>query len=80
MRTTTWKFIINEENKPVLAFTNRSHLTCDCCKNPIYYENEEYEQDPCYQLDDGTTLCEECLDDYIKDRFYLSLQERREVF
>lgn len=34
MRTTTWKFIINEENKPVLAFTNRSYLTCDCCKNP----------------------------------------------
>lgn len=54
--------------------TNRRSVTCGCCKNPIYYENEEYEQDPCYQLDDETILCEDCLEGYIKERFFMILQ------
>ncbi len=54
--------------------TGRRSVTCDCCKRPIYYENEEYEQDPCYQLDDETVLCEDCLEGYIKERFFMILQ------
>ncbi len=42
----------------MLLKKRRKYETCDCCKNPIYYENEEYEQDPCYQLDDETILCD----------------------
>ena len=28
----------------------------------------------CYQLDDETILCEDCLEGYIKERFFMILQ------
>ena len=60
--------------KEMLLKERRKYETCDCCKNPIYYENEEYEQDPCYQLDDETILCGDCLEGYIKERFFITLR------
>lgn len=58
----------------MLLKQKRRYETCDCCKNPIYYENEEYEQDPCYQLDNEMILCEACFESCVKERFFMILQ------
>lgn len=53
----------------------RKYVICDCCGQPIYYGNYKYEQDTCYQIED-TIICEECIEDYVKDRLYLELEEK----
>lgn len=52
----------------------QKHVICDCCGQPIYYGNYKYEQDNCYQIED-TIICENCIKDYIKNKFFLKLEE-----
>lgn len=52
----------------------RKSLKCSCCKEEIYYENEKYDQDPCFQID-GNILCEDCVMEYVEKHCSVSLME-----
>lgn len=52
----------------------RKHVICACCGQAIYYGNYRYEQDACYQVEDSI-ICEDCIQDYVKDKFFLRMEE-----
>lgn len=52
----------------------RKHMNCNCCGNLIYYGDFKYEQDPCYQIEEKV-VCEDCISDYVKDNFFLKLED-----
>lgn len=45
--------------------SERKHIDCDICRNPIYVADENYEGDPVYKID-GLNICEDCISDYIE--------------
>ena len=47
--------------------TEREHIDCDICRNPIYTADENYEGDMVYKIE-GLNICEDCISSYI-DKF-----------
>lgn len=54
----------------------RKYEKCSCCGMRLYYETDLYEQDECYKIEDNI-LCEDCLTDFIKERYFMRLKENR---
>ena len=48
-------------------------VKCDICGEEIHMENDLYEQDDAYEID-GYTICGECIQDYIKNKYYKQLR------
>lgn len=52
----------------------REHETCEVCGSPIYYEDDFYEQDEAYYIDEQY-LCEDCIWDYMKNNYKVRLRK-----
>lgn len=48
---------------------------CSECGKKIYYETDEYEQDACYEIEDREYICDDCIIDYVKGKYFKKLEE-----
>ena len=46
---------------------DRDYITCDICGGKIYRENNIYEGDEYYQIEDQN-ICQNCINDFLKER------------
>lgn len=54
-------------------YMNR-YIKCYKCGYPIYYADDLHEQDDCYEIENGKCLCENCVDKYVRDKYFKKLE------
>ena len=63
------------ERKDVSEKMKQRYELCSECGKKIYYETDEYEQDACYEIEDREYICDDCIIDYVKVKYFKKLEE-----
>lgn len=72
--TGEYKEAVFRTEKMWLKMKQRYEL-CSECGRKIYYETDEYEQDDCYEIEKNEYICEDCIIDYVKGKYFKKLEE-----